>query len=805
MCTINFSDIIPTSLLVETKCSEHSFTQSCSGLVPVAGYYKWADVLTDGSEIIQITRVSLEKMDGSEFVWISPFQRSVLSKRHAQTQFITTDTGDDITLLEWERQAVKQDLKWYIQFDVCSRKIIGIEETISLTGIHNDRIFTRAEAQTKRVGQSPQQEIAAENIRRVFSLGTRFAMLVAKCQSGKTGAFHALIRKMLTRDSLDHAYIICGSNETILREQAHQDAELYNPDLVRDGRIHVIFHQDFRKSSLNIKNALIIVDESHLVQTKGQKLHAFLSKYGIFLNGNPENLLKNNTFIVSVDATPFSEYSALTHCEVQFKKHIETLQSGEGYRGIHEFNCEGLLRKTFDIASNPDKLLKLLMSHPNTYILMRVSHTKKTVPDEHSIKQQCDALGIKVYHYTTELTDIALTRKEMIANNFTQNLEDKPDKTAVVLIRGRLRAGKVVPKKYIGAVWEGAKHSKSDTILQGLLGRMCGYHTLSPCIYIPANFFEQNCGKIVSMSELERCESFYTHGVAIPRFATNIQITRLADTPLDGKSQCVPIRIPWPDNLHELFENETLNDRKCAASYVLRANLHIIDASTTLTDAQKKEIRANALSEHDLPAFKLHGRNIGHGQATYFKNVIEGFNTNTAVSENISDCPKLTYLFVLNKIIQKIPGASNRHFYVIAYTRAKGMSEIVCKPSQIPPTNGKSIFGIDTILIPKAVAFAQAVAITPHGVYSPKKFKIYIRNCIKRTLDISPDKTASRIITANGGWGIDCVLYKFISYTNNMVETICRELEFEFHLTNRMIVNYSGKNKHEFIIESIQW
>ena len=66
-------------------------------------------------------------------------------------------------------------------------------------------------------------------------------------------------------------------------------------------------------------------------------------------------------------------------------------------------------------------------------------------------------------------------------------LEDAPLVTTVVIVRGRLRAGKVVPKTHVGFVWEGANKSKTDVLVQGLVGRMCGYvfGTEKPTLYVP--------------------------------------------------------------------------------------------------------------------------------------------------------------------------------------------------------------------------------------------------------------------------------------------------------------------------------
>ena len=71
---------------------------------------------------------------------------------------------------------------------------------------------------------SIQQSICADTIRQKFlQTRIRYALLRAQCQAGKTGAFHRLIREMFENGDITHAYIICGSNELTLRQQAEDD------------------------------------------------------------------------------------------------------------------------------------------------------------------------------------------------------------------------------------------------------------------------------------------------------------------------------------------------------------------------------------------------------------------------------------------------------------------------------------------------------------------------------------------------------------------------------------------------------
>jgi hypothetical protein len=337
----------------------------------------------------------------------------------------------------------------------------------------------------------PNQVLAASRIHSSFLSGTRCALLSAKCQSGKTGTFQSLIRQMLESptDGISRAYIICGSAETELKRQAVADTLSFNAEW-KDS-IEVIFHQDFKHAELDIQDALIVVDESHMVQTKKQQLHLFLAKHGVFLDGNPAALTEKNAYLLSVDATPYSEIAALREDETPFPKHVETLDAGDGYYGLAEYERDGLLKPTFPISKAPERFETLLLDVGPKYVLLRMNRSKANKENETELRGICRKHGFSVLLYTGEQTQIAVTRAEQ--KRFARSgrkigcLEDAPAVTTVVIVRGRLRAGKVVPKTHVGFVWEGANKSKTDVLVQGLVGRMCGYAfgEKKPTLYVP--------------------------------------------------------------------------------------------------------------------------------------------------------------------------------------------------------------------------------------------------------------------------------------------------------------------------------
>ena len=78
---------------------------------------------------------------------------------------------------------------------------------------------------------------ASEIIAHFLGVVFRYALLLAPCQSGKTGTFHATARRALESGLVDRVILICGSPEKVLEQQAWDDAAEYSDEFLRDGRL----------------------------------------------------------------------------------------------------------------------------------------------------------------------------------------------------------------------------------------------------------------------------------------------------------------------------------------------------------------------------------------------------------------------------------------------------------------------------------------------------------------------------------------------------------------------------------------
>jgi len=673
---------------------------------------------------------------------------------------------------------------------------------------------------------SVQQINASWQIIAAFRSGTRCVLLNAQCQSGKTGAYQLVIKAMLNAGLIRHAYIVCGSAETELRQQARDDTLAMNAKYYRvnergeqSGDITVIFHQDFDKYELDIEGALIIVDESHLVQTKGQKLHGFLGAKGVKQNGDPTALVANNAYLLSVDATPYAELAALYHKETVFPKTVINLEPGEDYFGLGDYKGTGRLKPTFNIAANPAGFEALLKSVPRKWVLMRLTHGSTANEQETELRKICNANGFPLLLNTSDDTDVAITRKQQAEMAKKRKvfpwlvpcLEDEPVTTTVVIVRGRLRAGKVVPKEHIGFVWEGATNSKTDALVQGLPGRMCGYSfgETKPLIFVPPSALEERDGKVVKASEISR--AIIGAPMVLPMKGANLAGSRVAAAAVRSEGGVeVPVT-QWhfsfmlpataPDVYNPIHDETTPLTRlgeECVRA--LRAQPAVIEEDERVTSAARTEIL------NYLATATAHVRRFKNSsQLNYFKQLLEADATGTAPSELISDCPEMTFCVTFpgfNGLPATDPAI--RRIHVIFFTRAPGRLDLANTnlKSRMPTTNGKSVFGRDDSVI--AVATIRT-AITQAQIATPATLEATLDTLLQRWKD-SLDSLApmERIIRDEAGrFQFNNRKFHFVSVKRNDVEAVCRRLETKFHI--KMKTEYVRGGQDYFNVKSLSW
>jgi hypothetical protein len=242
----------------------------------------------------------------------------------------------------------------------------------------------------------------------------------------------------------------------------------------------------------NDESTLYIWEESHYGQSKNQQVDKFLTRVGINANGTA----LGENFVLSVSATPFSELSDyyLLHQE----KTIVRLAPSDEYLSVQKLKESGRIINISDPAKELKKLLPTFVGKRG-YGLIRASTQKQ---EKISILAMSFGWDIKQFDQESGGKDI------------NDVLSVVPPKPTILFLKGMCRMGKRVHKEHVLFGME-TSSSKTDTLLQGLVGRWCGYtsYTFTANVYILK----------LNMAEVDRYIALCQGEQSIPLRATNIK------------------------------------------------------------------------------------------------------------------------------------------------------------------------------------------------------------------------------------------------------------------------------------------
>ena len=393
-----------------------------------------------------------------------------------------------------------------------------------------------------------------------YASGTRASILFAQMQSGKTKAFLLLAGEMLRTSMVEHVVIFTGNRERELKKQLQTEVkgnekersffDIYywrhlgkNTDILAGldpwdqqefiqqefkNKVTIVWGTDLIKKASRIptSNTLFIFEESHFAQTVGQSPSKFLNEIGLPANGDASMLEEKNNYICSISATPFSELC--DNGNFGQSKKVVAMAPGNGYRGVKWLKETG---KIIGYENWETSLRNALYTKKaeNNWAIIRVRGNEQMEIAE----QICQRAEWEVKKYDQENSEIVGMKE----------LEQKPSVPTIVILRERCRMGTVVPKNHLSFLFETSATSKTDTLLQGLLGRACGYHT-NDSLVVYVNRELLNSGEIDTY--LGFCDG---NDKSVPSNAKNVvkedDLYR-AYTSKDGKKMypVIPIHIP---------------------------------------------------------------------------------------------------------------------------------------------------------------------------------------------------------------------------------------------------------------------
>lgn len=354
-----------------------------------------------------------------------------------------------------------------------------------------------------------QKKSAQEIVDIVSTNNSACMVLLAQMQSGKTGTYLKAAIECILRKKVENVIIVSGSRDTSLRAQTKSDLEkaiieqsteivngksMINTEIKQTiGKsIRIYWSQDLKqgKGPEEIPDkTLIIHDESHSAQSKNNKPYEDFYKYHEIekaLYGDLSQIDERHIYLLSVSATPFSELIADEYVkqdilpdgqvEVSENKFLTNksfiyMEPEKGYIGVGDLieRCIKFTSKkiSLDDSTHIRNVLKQNKQKYNkSYCIIRTNGAQKDQPLMMDIARSNDYEYISVF--ATKIGESASESLEF--------LKKKPQKETVVHICGKARMGQVLDKTHIGMVYEQSENPNTDTILQGLLGRMCGYY-----------------------------------------------------------------------------------------------------------------------------------------------------------------------------------------------------------------------------------------------------------------------------------------------------------------------------------------
>ena len=639
---------------------------------------------------------------------------------------------------------------------------------------------------------------------------SRSVVLFAQMQSGKTNAFLFLAGEMLRLEKVENVVIFSGNRETELKDQLSEleisrfyervyrrHLEKLNVDISDEfidhiiSKINVVWGTELMKKleTVATENTLYIEEESHFAQSVGQMPHKFIKSIGLSLNGDSTALIERNNYVCSVSATPFSEMSDVVH--LNQNKKIVFMQPGESYRGVSWYKehdkivgfdkWQEKLQEIIARKCHSPAWLAVMNELRTSAIASPVAETPKWAIIRVRGEAQVDE--VKAMCASSNWSAVRYDQGNKGELKSLKDLATPPEVNTIVIIKELCRMGTVVPKQHISFVMETSTNPRTDTVLQGLLGRMCGYPggSFGYCVSNDINIYISQ--QVLSHGDIDTyislCQSMEM--TILPSRATNVigehnkgrrDLSHLEPIiPIYMRELSFPDAHPitcLPDVIIALRSQQCENGN---SSNVTRRLIDFLDNAKDLRvltrDLSKKTFKTM------IPKIKrLMDENIP----------FNALNSGSGIPTN-----------ALTICYSKSNDDIRQGFYLFCFIPRLAEEVAVANPlkKMIPKTNGREIFGYTT----ETGTFNKSngtcgVSLRPETATDISEMSDSIRECIRMSLEPSSALIHSRSISSNfsveeGGWNgiyISENVYKALIPGGTIYNDIKREFSIKIKI-----------------------
>jgi hypothetical protein len=379
---------------------------------------------------------------------------------------------------------------------------------------------------------SVQQRGAGNEIFAKFVCDFRWTILFAQMQSGKTETYLFVACEMLRQKFVKTVVIFSGNAETELKAQLtnvdkrnrfyrkyrnflRRNVPGMTEDRIEDAHelvgavssIQVYWGTELKKYRGPTQNTLFIWEESHFAQSVQQCPDKFLRDVGISANGDEDVLRQQGNYVLSISATPFSEYSDNHHLDQG--KEMVRMEPGVGYNSV------AIMKETGRVISFETVEEGLAQACTMPHNTPKWGIVRITTKNEDLVRATAATHGYSVVMFDS-FVDCVIDGEVKTDLSF---LKQAPTRDTIILLRGKCRMGKELDKEHILFCFETAKSSATDTVLQGLLGRCCGYfHSTTIVVFLHKD--------IANNGELQRYIDMTNGQLIIPTKGRNIDMCK---------------------------------------------------------------------------------------------------------------------------------------------------------------------------------------------------------------------------------------------------------------------------------------
>ena len=457
----------------------------------------------------------------------------------------------------------------------------------------------------------------------------RWVVLLAFPQSGKTTTFLFVACEMLRLGKVCNVIIMCGNADIDLKNQLVEAKEnfiqkaydIYLEETIQydsrtrriflqlaKSKISILFGAGLDSGACQVQNTLIIWDEAHYAQDRTNRPHKYLQGVNITADGNVSNLEGGrNNYVLTVSATPFSELSNVVHNNQS--KRIVKMRPGVSYLGPRQFIERGSVIQ-FDHTDRMNALKNAMRDS-------EVQH--QGVPKYCVVRFIGDENVDECGHAAAEVGwDVKIFDSKSMTMRSMNDLSVAPVRNTLVVIRGKCRMGKKVPKTHISFVFESSIWSSTDVLLQALFARMFGYDAnVDIKIYISDKIQMSEVWRYVEM--MEDIDDLQPVKI-LPKHAKNLTTTKV-----HSWDDTIPIILRTDDDAaHEDFfgnGNRTaiIQKVKSAFNQMMYGEEGFDSIENYNSDEQTAEIaRQISNAPFDTSVFNVHEmENAGEAYATY--------------------------------------------------------------------------------------------------------------------------------------------------------------------------------------------